>query len=280
VDTKLLALIEKIQEVCPVPATAQRLVMACNREDAQLAEIAQIIAADAALTAELMKIANSSAFGMPRTVSTLEHAVAMLGLNEVRSMASAMAMLAAFRTQGETLLKLHDVPVLAGAIARAAAGQVGYRDRATAFLCGLLCEVGALACVAADGAGYVPLFKEADGDFQAREALEQARYGVTTREIGAELLRRNGLPEPVAVAVAWALGTPASSPLEPLTAFSRRAAPLLVQAGKRNEASSLAESLGALAQASGLALDGAAAAELCVQAAGVALSSLRQARGS
>jgi HD-like signal output (HDOD) protein len=181
------ALVTRIHEVCPVPAVAQRVIALANDPASSIREIAETIATDPGLAAEVLRIANSPVYGRRRGVSDLADAVMTLGLSEVGSMASAMAMLAAFGSTHERAQSIRGSAVLSGAVARKIAGYAG-ADPRPAFLGGLLADIGALACLTVDTDGYAAILASEDPS-----AGELERYGCSSRAIGAELLRANDL---------------------------------------------------------------------------------------
>ncbi len=270
-------LLDRIQEVCPLPATAHRVAQLAGDPKTRLDQIAAILATDPALAAEVMRIANSAAFGRSRQIAELEQAVLLIGASQIHDMALAMGMLAAFRTKAELSFNFHDRAVVAGSIARSLADKVGIPDKSEMFVCGLLSEIGAMACAVVDAAEYARIWQQAT-DFSRREELERARYSATSREIGGRLLRRNGLPEGVARAVEADSTSLAAGSHERVTGFARRAAGVLLEVGKRGDVAAVAERVGALRDELGITLPAEEVVETCMQAAGAALAALRQAR--
>ncbi len=270
--------VSRVQEVCPLPATTQRVVALTSNPDVQLEEVAQAIACDVALTAEVMRIANSAAYGRSRQVADLAQAVMTLGLNEIHLMATAMAMLVAFRSEHEISLGFHETAVVSGSIARSIAHESKLAPGNTAFLCGLLSEIGAMACLAVDSDGFSELWTEAAGSELARLKLEASRYGNHSRTIGATLLRRNELPEEVASAVACAWehdSEPAeTTPLASVTMLARSAIQPLLAASKDQNRDALETALEELAARTHVPLTGSRLADLCVEASGRALGAM------
>ncbi|HEX4335271.1 MAG TPA: HDOD domain-containing protein [Polyangiaceae bacterium] len=274
---KVPALLDRIQEVCPLPATAQRVAQLAGDPKTRIDQIAAILATDPALTAEVMRIANSAAFGRSRQIAELEQAVLLIGAAQIHDMALAMGMLAAFRTKAELSFNFHDRAVVAGSIARSLAEKVGIADRSEMFVCGLLSEIGAMACAVVDATEYARVWQQAS-DYQKREELERARYEATSREIGGRLLRRNGLPESVARAIEADSTAPEAGTRERVTGFARRAAGAILEIGKTGDTAALAERVGALRDELGITLPAQDVVDTCLQAAGAALAALRQAR--
>jgi HD-like signal output (HDOD) protein len=230
-DARVVELLDKVGEVCPIAAAATRVISLIDDPRSNINSVASAVAVDPALAAETMRIANSAAFGAGR-VRDLEHAVSLLGLSELRDMAAAMAMLAAFRSETELGPQLHEVSVLTGALARRVAKDLQGVNRSEAFLCGLLSEVGAMACLAVDGEGFMNLWHACDGEPIARAQLERELYGACSFEVGGRLLKRNNLPADVADAVGTSNDSDATqwSMLARVTVFARTAAPKVVAA--------------------------------------------------
>jgi HD-like signal output (HDOD) protein len=261
-----------------------------NDETATLEAIAGAVQCDPALATQVLRMANSAAFRQAGGATRdLRQALVTIGLEELRIMAGAMALLATFATRDELSLDLHRTSALSGSIADAITPASAGLARSLPFICGLLCEVGALACLAVDGPGYVELWRrtvKADGPWTpnhvaARDALETKRYGVTTRTIGARLLRRNQLPQEIAMAIESGPRQPPGAPLfHRATAFARIATVLVVEAQRTPTTSAvLGEQIAEVAKMTSLVeLEPADLLKRCVVAASEMERNLRSSR--
>lgn len=70
-----------------MPEVGQALVRTLSNEDVDTFTVCRIIGKDPALTATLLRMANSAMFGLSGTVDTLERAVKVVGLSQVRTRA-------------------------------------------------------------------------------------------------------------------------------------------------------------------------------------------------
>src|SRR5579883_1011709 len=145
-------LLDRVVDICPFPATAQRLMALVNDDTASIEAIAGAVQLDPALATQVLRMANSAAFRHAGAGATrdLRQALVTIGLEELRIMAGAMALLATFATRDELSLDLHRTSAVSGSIADAIAPPGPGLARSLPFICGLLCEVGALACLAVD----------------------------------------------------------------------------------------------------------------------------------
>lgn len=73
---------------CALPALPKVVFRIQQLIDAEagIAEVAELVSADPALVAEVLKVANSSYYGLPREVTKVLYAVAFLGLREISRM--------------------------------------------------------------------------------------------------------------------------------------------------------------------------------------------------
>lgn len=268
------SVVERVREVCPLSATTQRVIALTSDPQISFQDIAEALAVDAALAAEVLRLANSAAYGRMGRVQSLEAAVATIGMRELRDMASAMAMLAAFGSTEDLSADLHTLSLLTGAIARKVTRVPDLVevpvDRGTAFLAGLLAEIGAMACVAVDGTDFIALWSEHIDNDAARQEAELARYGLTSFAVGGSLLRANQLPESLAQAVESCGEATPEDPLGRVACFSRQAAMAMLRFMRVGADEVLDETLEPIARRHQLTVPAAQLTELCKEAAALA----------
>lgn len=68
------------------------LLAAINNPDVEFEDIEDIISRDAVLSYKLLRLVNSAAFGLPRTIESLRQAIALLGLKIIKNWVSLLAM--------------------------------------------------------------------------------------------------------------------------------------------------------------------------------------------
>jgi putative nucleotidyltransferase with HDIG domain len=83
----------RIDELPTLPAVVPRLLALMDDPKCTVGHITDAISHDAALTAKILKVANSAYYGFPQEISTLERAVALLGFNMVKSLAISVGVI-------------------------------------------------------------------------------------------------------------------------------------------------------------------------------------------
>lgn len=79
--------LKKVSSLPPLPAAVSHLLRVTNDTRANFKDISRIISTDQALTSRLLRIANSAYYGLQCKVSTVPHAIAIIGLDAVRNLA-------------------------------------------------------------------------------------------------------------------------------------------------------------------------------------------------
>ncbi|WP_111977337.1 HDOD domain-containing protein [Algibacillus agarilyticus] len=108
----LTILAEKIKNdslVLPtLPEIAVRVREAADNPDVNLSQMADVIAHDPALSARMLKIANSAYIGRSIKVETLNQAVTRIGLRQIKNIATALAMEQLFVSKNDLVKAMLD----------------------------------------------------------------------------------------------------------------------------------------------------------------------------
>jgi HD-like signal output (HDOD) protein len=186
--------IAKVRTLPPMPVVSRKLVAAMQQDSCSTAEISKILSSDQALASQVLKLVNSSFYGLSGKVSTVSHAVVILGFSAVRSMAVGLGVAKAIQAaSGENDQKTFwQHSIATGAAARILAEETGHPEPEEAFVAGLLHDLGALVMgLVIDPARYA----EATRDAKDLVAAEDAAFGINHAKAGQHLLRHWRLPE-------------------------------------------------------------------------------------
>ena len=88
-------------ELPSVNQLAQTLIETLLQTEPPVRLVRDLIVRDPALSAKLLRLANSAQFGLPRGVGTIDDAIAMVGLNKIRSLALGACLTVSFERTGE-----------------------------------------------------------------------------------------------------------------------------------------------------------------------------------
>jgi putative nucleotidyltransferase with HDIG domain len=200
-------LIARIGQLPAVPELYREITVLMESDLCSAERLGAIIGKDMAMTAMILKLANSAFFGLRHTVTSAAEAVSYLGVDLLRSLVLAHGLfgqVGAFRIPTFSIQHLwqHSLAVAAGCRRIAETEEDGVHQANDCFTAGLLHDVGILILASRfpeDYARVLDTNRRAGGDL---EASEFHVFGVTHAEVGAYLLALWGLPEPVVQAAA------------------------------------------------------------------------------
>ncbi|ULA65266.1 MAG: HDOD domain-containing protein [Nitrospira sp.] len=197
------ALIQKLDksevELPLLPQVASQVMALAGDATADAAKLSALIHQDQALAAHVLRIANSPAY-MPRSpVVSLQHAVAMLGINLLSEIAfTASLKTGAFQVPGhEDHIKLLWRHSLASGSFSKEVARMRRVNVETAYLCGLLHGIGKPVVLRT----VANLAKELKSPVD-KAMMEQLLEGYHTR-VGSLIAEKWGLPKQVAEAIAY-----------------------------------------------------------------------------
>jgi len=178
------------------PGIALRIIELAQDPEADITTAADIIALDMALSARMLRIANSPLYASRRRIENLGQALTMLGLNATVSLALGFTVTQGLNGPGEG----HDLRERAwrrsilSALAATLLGQArGLRKTEELMLAGLLQDIGILALAQSQPEQYLPLLRQA-ADNDALLALERAELDCSHADVGAWVADEWGLP--------------------------------------------------------------------------------------
>lgn len=140
----------RLNQLPSLPSAVSELLASIGDEDPDVEKIARLIAKDLGLTARVLRVANSSFYGLQKKVSTINDAVIVLGFRAVRSMVLAVSMGSTFRVDacaGFDAQAYFRHGVATALAARSLAPMVGQNPELS-FTAGLLHDIGQLVLAA------------------------------------------------------------------------------------------------------------------------------------
>ncbi len=202
VDEGVRKVIGAIDRLPIVPELFLQLKAALKDEDVDARALGAIIKRDMGMTAKILKLVNSSFFGLRRVLSDAEEAVTYLGIDTIKTLVlsdSIFEQSKPFQTRFFNISDVwhHSMAVAAGATAIATAEGLPRAAREEAFVGGILHDVGVLILASNFQDTYDKAAELVIAEQVTLPTAEQEFFGVTHAEVGAYLLGLWGLPAPV-----------------------------------------------------------------------------------
>jgi HD-like signal output (HDOD) protein len=198
---ELKSLLEQTNKLPTIPKVAQQLIASFSDEDVSIDDISRQLSADPALSAKLLRLANSAYFHLSRTIGTVDDALRMLGFVMVRNLVLGNSMTAAFRnTKGLDLQQFWRYNLYTACASRWLAGRDGV-NADLVFTVGLMHGIGQLHMHAAIPDSMAPIDKKLGVLDAGRAELEQQTLGFHYGDVSAALARIWNFPEPIILAL-------------------------------------------------------------------------------
>lgn len=194
-----------LQQLPSVPTVYFEMMSAMTRLDVSATKIARIIEKDAAMAAKTLQLVNSACFGVSRRITSVDQAVAHLGMDQVRDLSLNVHMFAALEPTamraGFSFDTEQEHTLLTAKVVRRIVTNP--RQVRNAFTAALLHDIGNLILAVCDSENYKKVVKVCAASNRPQHEVEAEILGVTHAEVGAYLLGLWGLPHPIVEAVAY-----------------------------------------------------------------------------
>jgi HD-like signal output (HDOD) protein len=191
------AIARKLSKLPPFGTAVLKLLSISLEDESALTSFEEVFKSDPALTAELLVMANSAAFGGRSRIQTIGVALRYLGLERVRSMAATSALRAHTHTgQRPQYLASVWAHSIGSAVAAEALGELC--GLSGLYTLGLTHDLGRLGLFLAGGQSYATELSKEFTDIGQANQVERDLFGLTHCQAGALVAAAWGFPDGLA----------------------------------------------------------------------------------
>jgi HD-like signal output (HDOD) protein len=200
----LVSLVGSVRDLPVIPRTYMALRKKLSDPAAPLNDVVRLVAQDVAISAKILQLANSSFFGLPQEITTLETAVKFLGLDMLQNVVLSAEVFRAFENAPPLPgFSLEEIRMHSQFVAKIAAGiPASSPVRSAAVVAGLLHDVGKLVLAVRSPKHWTRVIAGALEEKRPFYEVEEELMGISHAEVGAYLLSIWGLPCTITEAVA------------------------------------------------------------------------------
>lgn len=197
--------VDAVAEVPALSMTVQRVMDACSDGATDARTVSEMILADQGLTANVLKLANSAYYGLPRRVTTVTDAVVLMGMATVRSLAvsSHTSQLLSRPLPGYAMARgdLWRHSLAAAFVSRRLAAETGAAPVEEAFVAGLLHDLGKVVLSDFLGDAFDELTLTAHRRRTPLHVAERGMLGFDHADLGARIAAAWRFPAPLVEAI-------------------------------------------------------------------------------
>jgi len=205
-DEKTRATISGITNLPALPSVYFEVIEEFNSKFFSLGKISELISSDIGLTTEILKMVNSSYFGLGQKITSPQQAVVLLGGEIVKGLILTANISRSFTLEEQqfSIETWSDHSLLTATFCQAIAQKEGMsrEEIDLAFVIGLLHDVGRIILATSFPEKYKQVLEAHRDSKRSLIDIEKEIIGTTHSNIGAYLLGLWGLPDPLIDAVA------------------------------------------------------------------------------
>lgn len=228
-------LVAQVEDLPALPLVVTQVIHLTEDPDSTAQDLNAVISRDQALTAKVLRLANSAYYGFPRRIGTVTEAVILLGFNTIRNLVLAASVSNVLQREapGYQLARgeLWRHSLASAMAARLLARKARFRAAEEAFVAGLLHDIGKLVLSHYVGQAYQEIIGEVTNKGLPFMEAEQRALGYDHAQVGGLVAEKWNLPGQLSEAIRCH-HQPRLATLNPsLTAFTHAADALALMLG-------------------------------------------------
>lgn len=203
-DCSIENLLDDVSMLISPPELVISLHQAMGSPTSSAKTLAVIVAQDPNLSARVLRIANSSLYGLCHRVDTIPRAITVIGTRGLYHLCMAVVSAQSFAKLPSDLIDINVFwrhSIFTALIARALAKRCRILHPERLFVAGLLHDIGTLVLYTRFADTLEETFEQSQGREDRMAKDEQRLFGYNHAQVGGELLKRWGLPKQLCHAI-------------------------------------------------------------------------------
>lgn len=185
----------ELEKLPTMPLVAAQMMELMSKPDVSASTMANVVAKDAAVSARVLKIANSSFYSMSRQVTSLSTAIVTLGERTLKNLVLAASMRGLNQSFGKTEQLLWEDSMVCALGSRHLARKLALADPEEAFMAGLFRHIGLVVLNNQEAKAGDFIIEALETGKPGMADWERELFGATHAEIGAAVLEHWKLSE-------------------------------------------------------------------------------------
>ncbi|MCG7915480.1 MAG: HDOD domain-containing protein [Candidatus Thiodiazotropha weberae] len=193
-------LVRDIDQLVALPEVFIQVNHMMEQPNCSSAKLAEIISADTDISSRLLRLVNSSMYGLRSRIDTISRAVTIAGTEELRNLVTATCAVRSFTGIPEHLINMEDYwrhGVTTGVIAKILAQQCNVLHSERLFVAGMLHDVGRLVIYLRIPDKATEILNITAGDEWILAEEEDHYLGFNHMDVGAALMKSWQLPDSI-----------------------------------------------------------------------------------
>ncbi|MCX6639608.1 MAG: HDOD domain-containing protein [bacterium] len=215
--------LKEIHDLPTLPNVFLNIMRVMRNPKVSIKEIALVVESDPAISMKILRLINSSFYGLSRTIDSVQQAIVLLGSNTLRNVVISVSIFKALDDHGKKAGFNREAfwqhSICCGVVARYIGRQLGNVGDEEGFIAGIIHDIGKVVL----DRYFQPEMQAVMTEIRAKNLsfyeAERNAIGISHMEIGAYLAENWNLPEKLVTVIAQHHKIDPESPHAPLTAL-------------------------------------------------------------
>lgn len=197
--------VRTIEQIPTLPVISQSALEIIEDERSSFENLAVVIETDQALATKILRIANSAFYGLISKVSSLEHAIAILGTKELKSIILGLSVYNFFSSNGRSLdpTQFWRHSIVCSQVSKLLGTHFDIRNDETLFVAGLIHDIGKIVVDQYFHEEFLEIVDLVTSNRTTFSRAEKEILGTTHYQIGAKLLQHWNFPKKIIIEVLY-----------------------------------------------------------------------------
>jgi len=190
----------KVKDIPSLPEIVTRVMELVQDPNSSAAQLSKVIAHDTGLTSRVLKLVNSAYYGFPKQISSIQHAIMILGFTTIRGLVLSSTIFKIFAPKNDKIKVLDYKKLWRHSLTTAIAAKkidkfLHLQEQDDIFSAAILHDIGKIILDQYDHENYVSALQEAPYPMDNRIMLAEKRYcSINHQDIGYLIADEWNLP--------------------------------------------------------------------------------------
>ena len=204
--------LKEISHIATLPEVTLRIIELVEDPSSTAQDLHEVISNDPALCSRILKVVNSSFYGLPGQIASINRAIVMLGLNAVKNIAIAASLAKLFRggelTPFFSAKELWDHSNAVAIASKMISDRLGMGLGDEAYLAGLIHDIGIMVEMQYDRSNLIDALDRCNADVSGTPSVslldtEEEVFGASHQDFGKGLCEKWKFPTPFMAAAGY-----------------------------------------------------------------------------
>jgi len=199
--TKANDIKQKVKDIPSLPEIVTKVMELVQDPNSSASSLSKVISHDPGLTSRVLRLVNSAYYGFPKQISSIQHAIMILGFTTMRGLVLSSSIYKIFSPKGDSsrmldYKKFWKHSLITAIAAKNIKNYLKIQEQEDIFSAAILHDIGKIILDQYDHGNYIQAFMQAPNFLNHNLVLhaEQSFCGVTHTEIGSMVADNWNLP--------------------------------------------------------------------------------------